>query len=303
MRRFAFPLLLPLLACDPSSTSDPVDGGDAATTVDAAVDAGDAVVPADAAPDGPTPDAGSPGYCESQWKGASILVLGVTPSGGSSLYHVYPEAQWDEHVVDLVYNGNNLSVADMLHETNVFRVTNGVAWWTLAEPLGTGTRELGAPIGFGPNGTPPTIAYLAPGAPWVGRGGTTLTQIGLAPLVDWKTNGNVLGAGASCTMRDFLSGDGLNPIFTMLATCASDPNAVVTATVTKDGNGNWTGSSTVSTLPNSGAVSGAVLGVSKTVMLTATKIYASGVYVRDLKVCLNDGNLAAPIAGLRAVIE
>ncbi len=303
MRRFLLASLGLLLACDPAATSSPDDAGDGAPATDAPVDGPtDGAVAADVAPDGPKPDAGSPGFCESQWTGPSYLVLGVTPSGGSSLYRVYPESQWDEHVVDLVYNGNKVSIADIVLDGNTFRVTNGAGWWTLTPPFGTGTRELGAPIGFGPNGAPPAVSYLAPGsAAWIGRGGTTFTRITLGPLVNWEQNGDVLGPGASCTnMRDFTAGGGTGVNFSFLATCGVDPNAIVNVTVQKDGNGNWTGSSTIGTLPS--APSALVVAISGSIYLTATKIYANGIYVRDLKVCLNDGNLAAPIGGLRSII-
>lgn len=304
MRLFAlFALSSLVLACDPTGTSEPDAAGDGAPAVDAPFEAAtDGATAADVAPDGPAPDAGTPGYCESQWKGPSILVLGVTPSGGSALYRIYPEGAWDERVVDLVYNGNKLSIADIAVDGTAYRVTNGAAWWTMSPPLGSGTRELGAPIGFGPNGTPPTVAYLAGGPPWVGRGGTTLTQITLSPLVDWQSNGSVLGPGTACTdARDFLSGSGGNPNFSYLATCGSDPNAVVNVTVQY--NGSWTGSSTIGTLPSASGVTGQVIAVSGATYLTATKIYSNGVYVRDIKVCVADGNLAAPIGGLRAVIK
>jgi hypothetical protein len=303
MRRTALALPLVMMACDPSTPTGPEDAGDAAA-VDAPLDAPpDDAVAADAAPDGPAPDAGSPGYCESQWKGPSHLVLGVTPSGGSALYRVYPGSAWDEHVVDLVYNGNKLSIADMAFDGVVYRVTNGAAWWTMNLPLGSGTRELGAPIGVGPNGTPPAISHVAPGGPpWIGRSGTSFTRITLSPLVDWVSNGNVLGAGATCTdARDFLSGGGGGVNFSYLATCGVDPNAVVNVTVQKDVNGNWTGTSSIGTLPS--APNALVIAVAGSTYLTATKIYTNGVYVRDLKVCLNDGNLSAPIAGLRAIVS
>ncbi|MFO0697348.1 MAG: hypothetical protein U0230_27470 [Polyangiales bacterium] len=310
MRSFALLALAALLpACDTDTPPTTADAGDGGSMLDASEDAGggeggslDAA--ADGGADASTPGVGTPGYCESQWKGPSILVLGVTPSGGSSIYRVYPESGWDEHVVDLVYGGSSISIADIVFETNVYRVTNGAVFWNVNAPLGTGTRELGTPIGVGANGTPPTISFLAPNAPWIGRGGTSLTRLTLAPLVDWESNGSVLGAGTSCTqMRDFLSGGGGGSTFTFLATCGTDPNAVVTADVQPVMGGGWTGTSTIGTLPDASGVVGQVVAVSGTIYLTATKIYANGVYVRDLKVCMNNGNLATPIAGLRAVIQ
>lgn len=303
MRRLAL-LVIVLLGCDPTAASE-ADASDGATVPDSHIDAPtDGAVAADVAPDGPLPEAGTPGFCESQWKGPSLLVLGSTVSGGSSLYRVYPESGWDERVVDLVYNGGKISIADIVVDGTAFRVTNGAAWWTMSPPIGSGTRELGAPIGVGPTGSSPTASFVAPGPPWVGRSGLSFTRMTFGPLVDWQPNGDVVGPGATCTdMRDFLSGSGNNPTFTYLATCGVDPNAIVTATVQKDVNGNWTGSSTIGTLPGASAVKGLVVAVSGSTYLTATKIYSNGSYVRDLRVCMNDGNLAAPIGGLRAIIE
>lgn len=300
--RYLAPFALLLVGCDPSGTVDPAaaDAGDSGPQAEAGVDGSATDASADASAD---VSVGTPGYCESQWKGKPILVLGVTPSGGSSLYRVYPEGDWDEHVVDLVYNGKNISLMDLAHTGNTFYATNGAAYWAFSAPIPTGTHELGTPIPNA-NGVPPTTAYLTSAAPWIARGGTTFTQIDLGVSVDWQQKGSVFGTATSCTnLRDFLSGSGANPTYTFLATCGTDPNAVVTATSTKDVNNNWVGSSSIGTLPNSSAVQGDVLAVADSVYLTATKIYAAGVFKRNLKVCLNDGNLAAPIGGLRSAVQ
>jgi len=323
--RFSFPFVACVaLACNPSDPEGPDDtthdAGDAGSSdADASTpsDASDAPVGSDATDDssdgggsdatgdGSAPPIGSPGYCESQYKGSSTLVLGSTGVSGARLYRIRPEGQWDEFVTRFLYQGKDAPLADIAFSGAAYYLTNGVAWWTIPIPLPTGDVELGPPSATGPTGTPPTVAFVIGNSPFVGRGGTTLIQVSPGSQVDWKPNGSVSGPGASCTaMRDFLSGSVTGNVFTFLATCGTDPNAVVTATVGQNGDGGaWIGSSSIGTLPDSQGVDGEVVAVKGALYLTQNKIYSQGAFVRNIKVCVADGNVAGTIAGLRAIVE